>query len=199
MNWEVDHLKDEDYDASLIPFPSWENSLILIPRPSVRLPQQVYFRANLKTLETLDFPYNDVRWPLFSKRFLSALLKAGPFPHRLINIVMLDDRLSEGEHFNANGELIPATCSTEFCALELTPLAGLFDFDNSVYDPDEIFPEDIGSIDRLVLLELPGGYPSLFRIVEYPTLLFLSPMAQKEMKAACVRGFTLTPLAEYRS
>jgi hypothetical protein len=199
LGWEVDHLVDEDFDASLVKFPTWENSINLIPRKSVKFPEKIFFEANFRTLDKTDFPYNSVRWPIMSERMLDALKSAGEFPRREIPVIMLDDTVRSRERFDEFGAPKPSASRGGFIAVELGATPALFDAEQSRFDADELFPRDVGVIHKLVLRRPPGGFPPLFRIAEYPTILFLSAEAQHKLEDAGIKGATYTPVSEYES
>ncbi len=89
--WDVSHLGDDDFDATLVKFPEWENTLNLVPPFSYQLPAEVQFEANFRTLNSIDYPYTNLRWPIMSERMREALTKTGDFAHELIRLTMIDD------------------------------------------------------------------------------------------------------------
>jgi hypothetical protein len=96
----------------------WENTTGLIGTGELKLPSQIYFEANLKTLETIDYPIGNVGWPVMSKRMLDTLRSIGDFGHRAIPVIILDDTVKD--KLDAAGKPRAGVANYEFSAVQLT-------------------------------------------------------------------------------
>ena len=197
LDWEVDHLIDEDFDANLIKFPTWENSLNLIPRKSVKLPKNIFFSSNFHTLDKSDYPYNSVRWPIMSQRMLDAIKSAGDFPHKEIPVTMLDDTVPSRKRYDESGAPKPSVSRGGYTAVEIGDTPGLVDPEKSEIVMNPATPHIVGDIEKLVLKRPKGGFPPLFRIAEYRVPLFISPEAKRKLEEAGVKGVEYVPVSEY--
>jgi hypothetical protein len=82
LDWDNSHLLDLDYDAFLVKFSGWENTICLSLTKEYNLPERIEFDAIFDTLKHTDFPINNVRWPIFSQRAISRLSRINSFRHK---------------------------------------------------------------------------------------------------------------------
>jgi hypothetical protein len=81
-----------------------------------------------------------------------------------------------------------------YVAVQLLEESHYFDFERSEYEPSSIIPFRVGSVDKYVLNEPPGGFPPLFRLAVTPSQLFISSEAREALKEAGIRGTAYYPL-----
>lgn len=191
LNWDLSHLGDDSHDARLIKFPGWENVVRLASTKEYSLPDKIAFSANLRTLKSIDFPYNDVNWPIISKKMLDVLVAVRNFPHRAIPIVMLDDVVTFDEQGDAQHS---GDENHEFVAVQLLEHAKVIDLERSVYEVDEEFPGRVDNVEKLVLKEPQEGFSPLFRLAEYPVPLLTSPSARLALEEADIQGLVFETL-----
>jgi hypothetical protein len=163
------------------------------------LPQPIRFDANFRTLARVDYPYNNVRWPIMSSRMIQTLEAVGEFSHKAIEIVMLDDTILPPDRYDQSGKpRNPKLENRDFRALQLLNHLDAFDWEKSVAERDEDLPARAQSIDKLVLKEPAGGFPPLFRLSVYPVALFVSSAARTALEKAGIGGVDLQELKDFK-
>jgi len=188
------HLGDDDYDAHIVPFPKWEMCAGLISKDQRSLPPRVYFEANVDTLKVIDYPINNAGWPLMSERMRRVLRDVGEFPHREIPVIMLDDTVPTAQRFDASGSPRPGVAMERFAGIQLTEYIDAFDWEHSEYQRDDVFPDQVYMIDKLVLKDVP--LPPLFRLAARPIVLMVSAQTRAAMEKAEIRGTQFKALNE---
>jgi hypothetical protein len=196
--WDAAHLGDDATDADLVKFPGWENVGGWQSTRPIEVPGKIFFEANLKSLSEIDFPLNNVAWPIMSWRMLDVLLRAGKFPHRAIPVTMLDDTVPTDRRLDDSGDPRPGVADDRFAAVQLLEHADLLDWEKSEFLPDKRTPGAAKMITRVVLKELPGGLPPLFRLSAKPRALFVSADARAALEAAHIHGVIYRPLEKVR-
>lgn len=186
--WDTSHLVDVEDDAFLVRFPGSENIAGWLLTRSYELPERIYFEADFESLTWNDYPSNSANWPLMSRRMLDVLLSVGPFPHRLIPVVMLDYRLKWEERFGPDGNPKPEAADYRFSAVQLTEHLDAFDWERSEYIRDQRFPDEVFHLSKLVVKEPSEGFPPLFRLSAAPGSLFVSAAAKRALEVAGIRG-----------
>jgi len=180
--WDTDAAGDDPL-ARLVRFPGWREIVRwsdTAPRPA---PDPVRFEATAARAAGVDFPSNDVRWPLMSRAMIEALRGVGDLPCRLLPVELIDPR--------APGARV------ELSAVQLTQHARVIDVHASEVEWDEDYPGMAFFISRLALRPPPGGLPPLFRLAERPAPLWVSPAGRDALLAAGVRGFALAPASSF--
>jgi hypothetical protein len=188
------HLGDAEHEAELVRFRGWDLCAGLIPKEELDLPEPVYFEANFATLESSDFPINDVCWPIVSSRLLAALKEAGDFRHRSIPVVMVDRAVPEEERFDERGRPQSGVVRAGFTAIQISEFSDAFDWERSKYEADDELPDEVYRIKRLVLKEVP--LPPLFRLSARPRPLMVSAAGRAAIERAGVRGVSFVPLSQ---
>jgi hypothetical protein len=191
---DFSHLGDDETDARLVKFPGAEKVGGLQSTRPVVVPERILFEANRKTLANVDYPINDLAWPIMSRRMLEALLAAGPFPHRAIPLVMLDDTVPTARRLDESGHPRPGVGDDRFVAVHLLEHTDALDLERSTYEPHGFLPGRMSMITRVVLKEPPGGLPPLFRLFAKPTVLFVSAAGRRALEAAGIGGVVFRPL-----
>jgi hypothetical protein len=185
LDTDATHLGDDDTDIRLVRFDGWENTTGLMGTPVLKLPQQIYFEGNFRTLETIDFPIDDVSWPVMSKRMLETLRNVGEFGHRAIPVIILDDTVKD--RFDAAGKPRVGVANHEFSAVQLTHYTDAFDWERSEYVRDDLFGDDqVLTAKKLVLKDVP--LPPLFRLSALPRPLMVNAAARAALEQAGIKG-----------
>jgi hypothetical protein len=186
------HIADtsREYDAYVVQWPGFlDYGLKFKDVTNFEYPSHnVEFHGYESSLSDTDYPYNDIRWPIMSKRMLSTLLEVKDFPHCTWDVpfvgfpdnapvMMLEQGLSGGiRHDN------------EFVAVQLLEHLDIFDWENSVYEMDSMFPDEVDRIRKLILKVPEEGLPPIFRLKVDPILLYVSPEGRAALEAANIKG-----------
>jgi hypothetical protein len=202
LTWELDHMEfyDGEYEIELLEYPGWEKTSSLMKTSPYELPEPVIFYADFDQLTRTDYPYNNVLWPIMSRRMYEVLCSVGEFSHQLIPIAMLDDSsftFDLERRFLSNGLPNPeVTNFDDFVAVQLLEKKNYFDFNHSEYSQDELFPE-ILDIDKYVLTSPQRGFPPLFKLSVSSVELFISSEAREALREAGIRGTAYYSLDEF--
>ena len=182
--------------AALVKYPGWENDINLLNPPRKQPP--FFFEANFRSLSMVDYPYNDVRWPIMSKKMYNVLTSCGSFPHESVQITMIDDTIMTENRYDTRGNPVPGLENHHFLAVRLLEKLDIFDWDRSHYEEEKDYPGFALNITKLVLKPKHSEYPPLFRISAYPTALFVSRAARDSLVNADVKGVKFIDLSEFR-
>jgi hypothetical protein len=179
-----------DYDAYVVQWPEFLDYTMRFMEPDdFDYPNHgVEFHGYESSLSDMDYPYNDVNWPIMSKRMLNTLLSVREFPHRTWDIpflgfpnnapvMMLEKGLSDGVRYE-----------NEFVAVQLLEQLDIFDRENSVYKESNILPGAVNSIRKLALHVSEDGLPPIFRLKVSPVRLYVSPEGRNALEAANIKG-----------
>jgi hypothetical protein len=186
------HIEDtsREYDAYIVEWPEYREYGLKFchPRDFEYPSHGVEFHGYESSLSDTDYPYNDVGWPIMSKRMLNTLLSVKEFPHRTWDVpfvgfpdnapvMMLEEGLRGGvRHDN------------EFVAVQLLEHLNIFDWENSEYKMHRIFPDEISRIRKLVLKVPEEGLPPIFRLKVDPVFLYVSPEGRAALETANIKG-----------
>ena len=195
LDWDISH-KSPDllHDAKVVPFPKWEESIVLSAITPCILPSLVEFDAFFfHLMGELDYPYNNLSWPIMSKRMLNVLLSVGSFSHKVIPTVMVNcqGRITADKKIERSGEK-----NYDFVAVQLLEHHPFFDAENSIYTPHPRMAHRVKYIDKLAV-NLPDQVPPLFRLAAYPMALFVSSQAKDALESAQIKGVKFIPLDEF--
>ena len=136
-------------------------------------------------IEGLDYIVTSPDLPVISKRMLSVLKSVKDFPHQTIPVVIEDTVLVTG----ADGKLQPSgKVNTDYVAVQLIEHLDILDREKSDYDTDDDDPDEIEYINKLVLDVPSEGLPPIFRIVDDPIVLYVSPEAKTALEEAEITG-----------
>jgi hypothetical protein len=193
LDWNLDHvLPGSELDAWLRSFPNApDGSAFCLIKEDLNLPERVEFFTFEDILETIDYPYNDVSWPIMSKRMLDTLLSVGDFRHRAYPLVMLNSDMAI--HYDEDGNAqTPEAEYHNFFAVHVLEDLDVFDWENSIYERSERNHNVINgsTLEKLVLKEPPNGFPPIFRVDTPPIdiRLYVSAEACTALEAAGIRG-----------
>jgi hypothetical protein len=197
LRYELDHLEkiQQDKDAYIVEWPEFRNYSTKFMGPDdFEYPSHgVEFQGYESVLSDTDYPYNDVRWPIMSRRMLYTLNSVRAFPHRIWEVpfvgfsddtpaALLEGGLSGGVRYD-----------NKFVAVQLLMEdLDIFDWENSVYERyDDGMAHHEGGvrlIRKLALHVPPEGLPPIFRLKVSPVELFISPEARAALEAADIKG-----------
>lgn len=202
---------DFDYEAELIEFPGWRETDTGFWEPiaakigtiegevvrekkedgrwqtvEFKLPEKIEFETVGDIIHQTDYPYCKPQLPIMSKWMLETLLSVGEFPHQLIPVTMIDIQKYYDEL--VGDYVAPEEKLDNFVAVQLLEHLDIFDWERSVYTFKPHLPHMLGQIDQLVLKEIEGGLPPLFRIKTRRTRLYVSPQGRAALEAANIQG-----------
>jgi hypothetical protein len=178
----------EKYDALLYPEDSineWE----LIETSPYDENESIKFLGWLNRLPETDFPHNKPGLLLMSKKMLETLCSVGSFPHRVIpaRIFSYDLEYDIDEYLDCQN-LDANLCNEDFIIVQLLEHLDAIDRERSTFKTSPAFPNDPPEVDQLVLREIPGGFPPLFRVNGYETYAFASPEAKQALDRTGIRS-----------
>jgi len=195
LEWDTNHIIDDMPDADLVKFPGWENVAGWMSTRDIAIPPRIFFEANFQLLKTIDYPFNNVNWPIMSLKMFDALCAAGEMlPHREIRVTMLDDTIPTLQRLDEHGEPKQGVANDRFVCIQLCEYTDALDWDRSEYERHPRLSGRSSWISKLVLKESPGGLPPLFRISANPMHLLVSATARQKLEASGVKGCQFLPL-----
>jgi hypothetical protein len=196
LDWDDSHLLDIDYDAFIVKFSGWENTIRLSLTREYDLPNTIKFDAIFDTLKNTDFPITNVRWPIFSNQIWEILKELQSFPHKEIPVVMVDCQVvSDGQ----GSTKVSGTENDNFIAVQLLEHLDLLDWENSIVEPSFILPDQIMGVQKLVLKETTYPLPPLFRLSAYPTALLASSQARMALEQAGIKGVVFKEIENFQA
>jgi hypothetical protein len=187
----------EDYDALIYrPTQAEEVGSGLIENPEpYEVPEPVDWVGFLDRLYQTDYLYNDLGWPLISKRMLYVLRSVGEFPHKVISTRIYDYGFQDQGGNNYEGQTTPPAGEFIEDYVGLQPLEHVdgIDYEQSEFRPRQN-PNRRPQITNLVLKEPVGGFPPIFRLnrAGEDILLLVSPAAKEALEAAGIKGLRFT-------
>jgi len=187
------HLLDSemDFDATSEPF-NGRNTIgydMKVAEDFV-MPKEIYFRANLNIIPAhTDFPVTDLRFPIFSNRMIDIIESIKPFSKKLLPTIMIDDTYlddykDEYGEFKENVRINTSYFGVQF----LERIGDCFNYEKSVYSPLISKPEFPGIIKKMVLKIPNMGFPSIFRIKEKPSMIFISQETKDALERNDIKG-----------
>ena len=197
LEWDYSEVEDDEFFVRLLEFPGHQDIVRLARTTYYELPERIFFAGNIQKLETLDFPYNNVSWPLMSSAMLGTLKSIKDFAHREIPVMILSEKFANLDSFPKDRELNSEFALERFAAIQLLDHIDSFDWENSVYVRSELVPNMVDYISKLVLKPVHTGLPPIFRLSAYPTLLFVSSEARVALEKAKIRGVLFTEIGDY--
>jgi hypothetical protein len=197
LEWDLTDLGDEDFFAYLVEFAGHEDIVQLAQMKQYQFPDHVFFSGNFHKLKRLDYPYNNVQWPLMSTAMVCVLKKLGQFAFRKIPVTILDDTVLESELFRTSGEPDPKYTLERFSGIQIMDHLDAFDWNQSIYKRSKYVDSLAMDISKLVLKAIPSGFPPIFRLSACPTLLFVSAEARSALEDANISGVTFRAINDY--
>lgn len=189
LTQDFSHVGDAEKDAFHVPFDGSEGiGSDMLGISQVDLPSPVFFQAGFDTIPRIDFPVTDLNVLVFSKRMLNTLLDVGPLNYHATPAVMFDYTYL-GERFKSPGQLkddVPA--NYDYSIIQLLEFTEAFDYDKSEYEEDDVFPDEVGIIKKLVLKEPDGGFPPIFKMKECMRYTFVTGKAKEALIKNGIQG-----------
>ena len=133
--------------------------------------------------EGIDYLYTEPKLPVMSKRMLSVLRSVRDFPHQAIPVTIEDVEVTFDSLPDSSGRV-----STDYVAVQLTEQLDIFDRKKSDYDVYDDDPDEIEYINKLVLKVPESGLPPIFKIIEDPIVMYVSPEAKTALEEAGITG-----------
>jgi hypothetical protein len=200
ITWDFGYIthSHQDYELEIQESPGSEWMVRLMETTTYELPESVIFWGDHELLNYIDYPSNNLNWPIMSRRMYYVLTSLGPFPHRVIPIALIDSTRFPDQperYFLADGQ--PNSEVTDFnslVAVQILEHNDYFDFEHSDYKPSSRLPGRVKSVNRYVLNEPTEGFPPLFRLAADPVILFISAKAREALREAGIRGTAYYPL-----
>lgn len=203
--WDFEHLKscDQEYDLEIYESQEFEWTTRLMETDSHNFSEPVIFYTDPDFCAYTDYPVNNVKWPIMSRRMYYTLLNVGNFPHQVIPIAIVNETefVFEPEKLIlSNGQPNPeVTHFDDFVAVQLLEHSNFFDFDRSSYSRNERHSDWIDDVDTYALNEPLEGFPPLFRLTADPVILFVSAKAREALREEGIRGTAYYPLDRLQS
>jgi hypothetical protein len=195
LRHKLAHLEDtsRERDAYIVEWPEYrEYSTKFMNPDNFEYPSHgVEFQGYESSLSDTDYPYNNVRWPIMSKRMLNTLLSVREFSHRTWDVPFVGFPDNAPEGLLREGLRDGVRHDNEFVAVQLLEHQDIFDWENSVYRMRKLHdeaPETIRDIRKLALHTPEEGLPPIFRLKVDPVLLYVSPEGRAALEAANIRG-----------
>jgi hypothetical protein len=146
----------------------------------------------LNRLYQTDYLYNDLRWPLISKRMLYVLRSVGEFPFKAVSTRIYDYGFQNQGRNNDEGQnTVPSgEFNEDYVGLQLLEHIEGIDYEQTEFRPSlhpDILPPQVMN---LVLKEPVGGFPPIFRLnrAGQRSSLFVSPTAKEALDEAGIKG-----------
>ncbi len=188
---DLERFKNLDWkeDALLEPPENQQYGTLFSETEDFNLPATLFFRAFFSTMKGIDFPANDVSWPIMSKRMYDVLLSFGDFPHRAYPCVMVNIEDPGGGEWDGKSIPDPKYCRNDYIAVQLTEYADIFDFERSEYEKGtRINPDRIRVVHKLAVRVPLNGLPHIFRIKEERLNLYIRPEVKSAFEKAGLKG-----------
>ena len=181
LNWEFDHLLDMNEDCSVVPFEGLENFRFQLGGIDVFTPPNgIVLQGNFKVIpQNTDYPIVDIAIPLMSKKMILLIEHNSQVRLNKVDATIIDDTFL-GEIYDKAGNLSrDVKKNNEYQFVQILEYVQAFDYDSSIFKPLRSNPEKVGVINKLVFKEPIQGFPSIFRIAEKPSMLFVSDSTKK--------------------
>jgi hypothetical protein len=190
LNWEFEHLVDMNEDCSVVPFEGLENFRFQLGGIDIYTPKnEIILQGNFNVIpQNTDYPIVDIAIPLMSKKMILLIEQGSHVQLNKVDATIIDDTFL-GEIFDNIGNLNSGIRkNNEYQFVQVLEYLHVFDYDNSVFKPLRSNPEKIGIINKLVLKEPVQGFPSIFRIAEKSSMLFVSDSTKKILESNGIKG-----------
>lgn len=188
-------LVDENQPAYHIPFP--DSQIFWVQMLSIHefaKPDVIYCKGDIHQFLDLDFPITDIYDSVMSKKMFE-IVKADGLPlYNTVPVVILDDTY-QGNPLDSNGRPKEGVRTADnYLAVQLLEYTDAFDPAHSIYKKHLVFPDRIGTIEKLVFRPQPKGFPAMFRIRENRSWLFVNENTKQELEAAGITGCIFEPI-----
>lgn len=195
IKWNISHLQDTSHDIKIVPFNGYENTVTLSSKNIYELPEIIQFNSFLPFIknknDVLDYPSNNMSWPIMSERMFNILLEIGQFNYKVIPI-----KLIENQSYKIKEQISSYDIPLNYLVVQLLEHQDYFDNVNSIYTPHPRLPNLVKKISKLVVT-LPNNIPPLFRLKICPNPLFISNEAKRALEDANIKGVQFIPLEDF--
>jgi hypothetical protein len=184
LDYTKNHLTSEKYvDAMFIDFPGSANiSPVYLTSKKLDLTQEnLTLRLNFETFSDINFLSNNRTWPIFSKKLFN-IMSDFKLPYKFFNITLIDPK----------GKKITG----EYFAMQIETISGLVDHAKSIYKIDQLFKNQFTFVKKLSF-NISQNTPQLFRVEEYPMLLFLRDKMKTAIELSNLSGLEITRSDQY--
>lgn len=190
LHWEYRHLVDENEDCSVIEFEGLEELRFKLGGiEKCSTDKKIILQGNFSIIPNIsDFPVNDIGIPLMSRKMISILEEDKLVTLNKLDVIIIDDAYL-GSLFNEVGDFMPGlSVNNGYQFIQVLNFTKVFDRNNSTFKILKSNPDKIGVISKLVLSEPINGFPSIFRIEEKPSLLFINEATKIKFEQIEIKG-----------
>jgi len=186
---DFSHLCDMSYDIALLPFEGAKSLRHKIRHAEkVDLPKELLFLANFNVVKSnSDYPIVNDYMPVMSNKMIEVLKGVGDFQCRIYPAVLIDDTFHEEKFIN--GKLksgVPVL--RDFALVQMLYEISGFDYDKSIYEPMNEWEKFPTIVSKIVIKEPNSGFPTIFRLIEKPSEVFVSQKAKDALENAGIKG-----------
>lgn len=191
---DYNHSGDPGVDAFCVKFEGDSVLSGMIGTRNLELPEVLYFTADFGSIPQYDYPLTDITAPVMSKRMLDVFKGISDFKHLSVPVMMLDYNYLDDQFDKAGNLKSDVPVNKDYMAVQLKEYTKAFDYENSKYEMDLAFPEDVGTIEKLVLKEPESGFPPLFRLEESKRHLIVNQEAREALEKNGIVGCVFEPV-----
>jgi len=166
-----------------IPFEGDDNIYddMVLDIENTELPNEFCFGADYNIIPKFDFPANSLMLHIFTS--LTNI------KYRTVPVVMYNHKELEAYHIEEGIGLDDLKeRNDDYLALQLLEYTNVLDLDRSIYEEHFLYPGKVGSIRKLALKRPEKEFPSIFKIEEDSTLLFVTEQAKNALEAFDIKG-----------
>ena len=184
LNYSIEHFTNQLYvDARLVPFDreSEINYIILTSKTFDLNECTLEFKLNFDNWEQRPFLSTDRLWPLFSNELIEIIKKHYKelvyFPVKLID--------KKGKEY-----------TDKYSAVQIPSVEGLVNYDLSVFERNELFPEIFASVSKIVF-HAKIKPDAIFRLHEYAQVILITESLAKDLIKHSLKNITITNIQDY--
>jgi len=194
---ETNHSGDSGRDAFFVPFQDARQLKISFWKiddiPDTLSTDTIYFDANFNLISIYDFPYLDVSIPVMSDKMIRSLGSKGTLNCDLYPVIMLKDTFLESK-FDKNKKLrTNVPIDNRFSVIHLKSYFECFDYEKSKFITYQ--GSNSITISDMVLKKQSVDFPSIFRVKEEISSLFVTEETKMKFEENKVRGVAYNEIA----
>lgn len=151
---------------------------------------EIIARANFDQITKYDFIQNEFGIPVLSNRFIDLLNLYDDKELKLVPVILLDDIIPPNKIYKTFGKGIKkdVPINTDFNTVKFNKQFDYCDLEKSSFRKLRSQPDSLGILKQVVLKEPKNGFPSLFRIKESISMLFVSGEAKEALESNGIKG-----------
>ncbi|MEP6930361.1 MAG: hypothetical protein ABI850_10120 [Flavobacterium sp.] len=184
LHYTTDHFNNSKYvDATLVPFDKdFEVAYIYLTSKTIDLQKVEFkFKLNFENWKDRHFLSNDKLWPVFSNKLVEIIKKH--YSTLVYFPVTLIDKKGK-EHSN------------NFSVVQIPDAEGIINYDLSIFERDNLFPEIFSSIEKIVFNpEIISN--AIFRLHEYSQVILINNELRNDLIQEKLANITITDAADY--